>query len=213
MTALVFLDYNPGWDKDYTMRREDRREGGRIYLYDGDEVLIKDLFYAALVGSDNTATIALIHSAGMSEEEFVGKMNEKAIVLGMMSTHFEDATGLNFNNKSTAKNIALLAKEALEREEIKTASMTDFYEFKTAGGRAVKITNTNALLFNNSDSNIKVDGGKTGHTDAAGYCYVGRFADENGNEVVSVVLGEADQKSRFTKTKELVAWVFDKYKW
>jgi D-alanyl-D-alanine carboxypeptidase len=78
MTALVALDLNPDWNKVYEISRNDRREGGRIYLYLGDKVKTKDLFELSLVGSANTATFALINSLEFSQEEYVNLMNIKA---------------------------------------------------------------------------------------------------------------------------------------
>ena len=76
MTALVFLEHNPGWESVYKIKAEDKREGGKIYLFTGESVKVKDLFYSSLIASDNVATIALVKSTGMSEEEFVKIMNK-----------------------------------------------------------------------------------------------------------------------------------------
>ncbi|MDD4332703.1 MAG: serine hydrolase [Patescibacteria group bacterium] len=213
MTALVFLDYNPGWDTVYKMKKEDRREGGRIYLFTGDEVTVKDLFYLSLVASDNTATIGLVNSTGLSEEEFVQKMNLKAIELGLTRTSFVDPVGLSDSNNSCALEVAELAKAALEKEEIQKATLTKNYSFLTLGGRRKVVSSTDYLLEDLPYDGIKILGGKTGATEAAGNCFVGKFTDNAGNEIISVVLGALNYQARFEETKKMIKWVYDSYAW
>lgn len=212
MTALVFLDHNPGWDAIYEMRADDKREGGKIHLFTGDKVKIKDLFYTSLVASDNVATIGLIHSTGLSLEEFMVKMNEKAMEIGLTKTSFKDPLGLNDNNISNALEIAKLANKALLRDEIRNAAMTKMYEFKTQQGRAKVVYSTDDLLSVFPENGIEIKGGKTGYTEAAGYCFVGKFGNK-GNEVISVVLNGDSKSARFDQTHALVKWIYDSYSW
>ena len=210
MTALVFLENNPGWDTIYKIQKDDRREGGKIYLYLGEEVSIKDLFYTSLVGSANTATIALVHSTGMTEEEFVAKMNEKAQNMGLEETVFYDPVGLE-ENTSTAWELVEIVNEAMNQESIKEAVSTSKYEFETLQGKTKIIENTDALLEDFPQNGIKILGGKTGYNGPSGYCFSGMFSNENGNEVISVVLGTDNINSRFSLTKKLVEWVYNNY--
>jgi D-alanyl-D-alanine carboxypeptidase len=212
MTAIVFVENNPGFDEVYEIKDEDRREGGRIYVYRGDKISVKDLFYLSLVGSANTATVALVHSTGMTEEEFVSKMNEKAKDLGLAHTNFKDAVGLSANNYSTANDIALLTREALSFSEIREATLRSSYSFKTLQGRTQVVYTTDQLLNNIPKNGVELFGGKTGYTDAAGYCFVGGFVDETGQELISVVLGTESDKARFSETKNLINWVFENIK-
>ena len=79
MTALIFLEHNPGFDEvDQIGVGENSLEGSRIQVKSDDQMIIKDLFYASLVGSANNATQALVHSTGLTGEEFVLEMNENA---------------------------------------------------------------------------------------------------------------------------------------
>jgi len=213
MTALVFLDNNPGWDQIYEITREDRRDGGKIYLYLGDKVTVKNLFYAMLVGSDNTATIALIHAAGMTESDFVVNMNEKARELGLLQTSFVDPVGLSNSNISTAREVALLAQAALAKAEINQAVGTEKTEFSTVAGIPKAIESTNSLLNSFPDDSIKIVGGKTGHTELAGYCFVAKFIDANQHEIISVVLDTPSEAERFKQTARLVRWIYDSYEW
>ena len=213
MTALVFLENNPGWDKTYTITKEDAVEGGRLNLFTGEELKIKDIFYTSLVASDNGATLALAHASGLSEAEFIRKMNEKAFALGLKKTSFVDTVGLSDNNVSTAREVALMAKEALDQKEIRKATESKEYNFSTLNGREKKIESTDYLLFDSEKNNFQVLGGKTGYTDKAGYCFVGRFKDANGREIISVVLNSNGKNERFKESKSLVNWVFSNYDW
>jgi len=214
LTALVFLDNNPGWNKTYKIEPEDQVEGGKISLFRGEEVRIKDLFYSSLVASDNGATIALVHATGLSEKEFVAKMNAKAKQLGLFDSSFVDPIGLSDNNLSTARDIARLARAALKNEEIKRATMTESYRFKTLDGKGKIMESTDYLLGTGlGEGNILVQGGKTGYTEKAGYCFVGQFKDQSGQELISVVLNGRSKNDRFKQTAALVAWAFNGYRW
>lgn len=213
ITALVFVEHNPGWDAVYRIKAGDKQEGGRIYLFTGEKVKVKDLFYFSLVGSDNTAAMALVRSTGLSDEEFIKKMNEKARALGLKNTHFDDPVGLSDGNVSTAKETAALAAAAFANEDISGASLTKAYEFETLEGRKKKINNTDGLLDIFPQNGIKILGGKTGYIEASGYCFAGKFADHGGNEIISVVLGADSYNARFDQTKEMVEWVYENYQW
>jgi len=213
MTALVFLDNNPGWEETYTIRREDNVEGGRLHLFLGEEVYIRDLLATSLVASDNGATQALVHASGLSTEEFVVAMNEKAKKLSLFKTNFVDPIGLSDYNVSTAKEVALLAKEALNNPEISRLTQQKEYQFKTLNGRDKKIESTNYLLFSENGNDFSILGSKTGYTEAAGYCFVGRFQNPDGREVISVVLGSDGKNERFKESRVLINWVFNNYSW
>lgn len=207
-TAYVFLDYNPGWDNVYEIKSEDRREGGKIYLFKGDRVTIKNLFYFSLVGSDNTATAALVASTGLSEEEFVKRMNDKIKDLGFAKTRLVEPVGLSDDNVSTAREIALFAQIALAKEEIKKATLEKTYEFTTKQGRKKRVKSTNDLLNIYSAADINFSGGKTGYLNSSGYCLVGRFDNINGQSIITVVLGADSNDSRFSLTEKMVQWYF-----
>jgi len=213
MTALVFLENNPGWDTTYTITRGDQVSGGILNLFPGDEIRVRDIFKTSLIASDNGATLALVHSTGLSEKEFVIKMNAKAKSLGLEKTSFTDATGLSDQNVSTAREVAIMAKEALSKDEIRQTTETKNYQFSTIDGRSKTIESTDNLLFDSAQNNFEVLGGKTGFTDKAGYCFVGRFKDASGRELISVVLNSTGKNERFKESKSLVNWVFNNFSW
>jgi serine-type D-Ala-D-Ala endopeptidase (penicillin-binding protein 7) len=213
MTALIFLENNPGWDAEIKIEKEDRVEGGRIYLYWGEEVTARDLFNFSLVGSDNTATMALARSTGLSLGQFVEKMNQKAKNLGLEKTNFVEPVGINDRNVSTAREVLAIAKKALEHEEIKEATLLKEYSFTTKEGRFKKVYTTDQLLDNLPPENLILLGGKTGYTVAAGHCFVGMFENTAGKKVVSVVLGADSNTSRFIESKKLNTWISENYEW
>lgn len=212
-TALVFLDFNPGWDKVYQLKKQDRREGGKVYVWTGEKISVKDLFHLSLVASGNTETLALVNSTGLGEELFVKKMNEKAQQLGLKSTVFEDPIGLDEGNISTAEEIARFAKLALSKPEISKAVTMSKWKFSTVAGRKAVVSSTDELLGDRLQCNAKVVGGKTGYNNRAGYCFVGKFNNPDENTVISVVLGETSKQTRFSETEKLIGWAYDNYQW
>ncbi len=212
MTALVFLDYNSGWQKEFYTISSDRRNGGIIHLNTGEVLKIKDLFYTALIASDNDAAIALARSTNLSEKEFINKMNEKAKLLGLNNTNFADPTGLNKKNVSNAKEIVELLNFALENKQIQIATSTLNYEFEVKGKnytRFVKLQNTDLLL----RSYLNIIGGKTGYLDSAGYCLAVKIKGKKGQEIFVVVLNSETNFDRFQDVKAVSDWIFNNYNW
>jgi serine-type D-Ala-D-Ala endopeptidase (penicillin-binding protein 7) len=207
MSALVFIDTQPDWNKIYEIRKNDKIEGGRIILFSGDRIKVRDLFNLSLVGSDNMAIMALVHSSGQSVEEFVNRMNEKARLFGMSKTFFVDPTGLKDQNVSTAIDLTILARESFLNEDILQAVARKDYAFLTEQGRKKYIKNTDILLREEIGSNILIQGGKTGFNNAAGYCFIGKFI-KNNRPMISVVLGAKGINSRFSETEKLIKWAY-----
>lgn len=209
MTALVWLENNPGWDSELTMEEADEVNGASNNLMRGETVTAEDLFYLTLVGSDNNAAKALVRSTGLTDEEFVKLMNKKAKALGLQQTVFTEVTGLSEQNVSTALDILSLAKTAFTKEEIRQATTKKFYNLVTKEGRSEKIVSTNHLL--NSYLNIRA--GKTGYITASGYCLVAQVDGDNNQEIITVVLGSDANDGRFYDLKVLSAWVLQNFTW
>lgn len=206
MSVLVLLeDLKIDLDDTYVLKTSDRRNGGRDYLFQGDEITNKDLLALALISSDNTAVIALISSAGLSEDEFVELMNIKAENLGLNNTVFYDATGLSSANVSTAKEVSFLLKKALNNKIISDLVKNYSYSITTTQGRVKNIKSTNELLdyFNNNQSDVKIIGGKTGFNDSSGYCLGTEFSFKE-KKYISVVLNASSLNNRFNDTIKLV---------
>ncbi|MCX6779130.1 MAG: serine hydrolase [Candidatus Magasanikbacteria bacterium] len=218
MTAIVFLENNPAWEKKVVVEKEDGVQG-KLYLFDGESINIRDLFYASLVGSSNNATMALARGNDVNVEEFVKKMNKKAAELGLKKTVFFELTGLSFRNQSTAREVALILKYALQKNLIKEAVTTKKYEITVndASGKEVKrqVSNTDILLFSDFQ-NSPIDsilGAKTGFIDEAGYCFTMETQNKDENRITTVVLGSDTHFDRFSEAKFLAEWVYKNYLW
>lgn len=215
MTALVFLDNKPDWEQVMTIEEGDGRQG-RLYLVESEKVLVKDLFHISLIGSSNNATMALARSTGLSLQEFVSKMNEKAGKLGLRQTRFVEPTGLDPANQSTAKEMAWLLKAALAEKPIQEAASQKSYSFRLVqGGTPRRIDSTNLLLAEGGCSGeiSKICGGKTGFVEEAGYCFGMETEDKNQHQIIVMVLGSQTHLNRFSEAKALANWAFKAYEW
>ncbi len=136
MTALVFLDTNPDWNKKVTITSEQiaypitlagQDATSEVDLQAGDTMSIYDLWVAMLVASSNQAAITIADASGLDRQTFIKKMNEKAAELGLTKTKFYDPTGLDAHNVTTAKEMAKLAHAAFTTPTIATAGKQSGY--------------------------------------------------------------------------------------
>ena len=186
VSALVFLDHNPGWDKVMTMQKSDYVGGATLWAKEGDQITVKDIFYATLVGSKNNTTHVLVRATGLTLDEFVQKMNEKVKGFGLTKTHFVEPTGLNENNVSTAFEMAVISKKAFKNIDILKATTTKWYKVEPANKEVVHwVKNTSKKVL---DRDLYMTGSKTGWTDEAGYCLVSQ-AKNAGKELIALVMG------------------------
>lgn len=210
MTALVWLETDVDWDSQITIIDDDKKNGGRVELLPGETLKARDVFNAALVGSVNSAALALARSTDFSYEEFIRRMNSKAKEIGMVDSRFVDPTGLNSDNQATAKDVSILLQKALEQEPIREALSKEHYRLRTIQGVRHNIKNTNKLL----TSYLDIKGGKTGYIDEAGYCLVNLInCDTCGKGIIVVILGANSKEGRFQENKFLSQWVFDNWRW
>ena len=135
-------------------------------------------------------------------------MNQKARKLGLFSTRFADPTGIEIENLSTAREVALMAKAAFDDPWIAEFAARSDYEVATAKGPH-RIRNTNKLV---ADSSIEVSAGKTGFINEAGYTLVTRVKRAGERELIVVVLGSEtkDQSFRAAKTLAEKIWMENK---
>jgi D-alanyl-D-alanine carboxypeptidase len=214
MTAYVFLQDNPDLDATAQILPEDVRYGGIQHVNIADKVTVRDLLHASLVGSDNSATAALVRLSGMSLGDFVARMNETAAEVGMKNTTFVDSTGLSADNRSTVNDIVKLLDATLQNETVKRTTQLDTISFEGESGRVYNIGSTNDLLtgFLNEDP-YEVVGGKTGFLPEAGYCFGGVFSEDDAHEISVVVLGSKTEPGRFQDAKALASWAYKVYDW
>ncbi len=186
--------------------------GSRMFIDPKMQVPVEDLIKGMVVQSGNDATMALAEGVGGSAEHFVKLMNEQAKALGMKSTGYKNPEGLTeAGHTTTARDLSILA----------TRLMSDFPEYvgysaikkyRYPGTPAANDTNRNTLLFRDPS----VDGLKTGHTEAAGYCIIatakrdfpnlGTGGAPGGRRLVAIVLGTASDSARANESQKLLNW-------
>lgn len=211
MSGLVLLEQNLDWEA-ITVVSPDKVSGSNIYA--GDTYTISELWDIALVASSNKAILTMVDASGLSREDFVARMNEKARELGMLDTTFVEPTGLDDGNISTASDIVMLLNEALTQEKIKkTLEMFEVNLFSKERDKKVHAWNTDWLLLNWVPNDYDILGGKTGYIDNSLYNFTVSLQNEEGHVLDIVVLGAKEHKLRFTEAKEVADWVFANYIW
>ncbi len=185
--------------------------GSRMFIDPKMQVPVEDLIKGMIVQSGNDATVALAEGVGGSVERFVQLMNDQARALGMKTTRYANPEGLTApGHLTTARDLSILA----------TRLMHDFPEFvgyyaikkyRYPGTPAANDTNRNLLLLRDPS----VDGLKTGHTDAAGYCLVATARRDLPNigtrRLLSIVLGAANENARAGESQKLLNWGYTAY--
>jgi D-alanyl-D-alanine carboxypeptidase (penicillin-binding protein 5/6) len=177
-----------------------RMEGSRMFIEVGKRVKVDDLLKGMIIQSGNDASVALAEHVAGSEEAFVNIMNAEVADLGLVNTHYVNATGLpDPQHYSTARDIALLAK-AIIRE---FPDQYPRYSERKYTYNGITQYNRNKLLWRDES----VDGLKTGHTETAGYCLVSS-AERDTMRLISVVMGTKSAKSRVTYSQSLLNYGF-----
>jgi D-alanyl-D-alanine carboxypeptidase (penicillin-binding protein 5/6) len=186
-------------------------QGSRMFIDPKMQVPVLDLIKGMIVQSGNDATVVLAEGVGGTVEHFVEMMNAQAQTLGMKNTGYKNPEGLTVpGHITTAKDLSILA----------TRLMQDFPEFvgyyaikqyRYPGTPAANQNNRNLLLFRDPS----VDGLKTGHTDAAGFCLIAtakRDASGVGSRrLLSIVLGASSENARAAESQKLLNWGYTAY--
>jgi D-alanyl-D-alanine carboxypeptidase (penicillin-binding protein 5/6) len=187
-------------DRATVSRYAARLPGARMFLTAGESVQIEDLLKGMLVQSGNDATFTLVERVAGNLPAFVERMNTEAARLGLINTHFANATGLqNPAHYSSARDLARLAR-ALRHDFPEYLDWFRLREFSWAG---ITQPNRNRLLTQMPE----VDGLKTGHTEAAGYCLAVSAARE-AMQLVAVVLGSESEAARAHHGRTLIEYGF-----
>jgi len=212
ITALVFLDTQPDWTRQVAIEQSDidSTTGNTLILKAGELASVRDIFMASLVASANNATEALARSTGISKQDFIQRMNDKAKTLQMTHSRFSDVTGLDPANVSTARDYVRLAQEAFSQPDIKQAVTTREYSFTTSGIKVTHhLTNTDQLLV---DSSVTVKAAKTGFIDESGYNFAS-LDSVSGHDVLLITFGGESSQARFEEAKALLQWAGRTFRW
>ena len=188
-----------------------KMQGSRMFIDPKMQVPVLDLIKGMIVQSGNDATIVLAEGVGGTVEHFVDMMNAQAQTLGMKNTGYKNPEGLTVpGHITTAKDLSILA----------TRLMQDFPEFvgyyaikqyRYPGTPAANQNNRNLLLFRDPS----VDGLKTGHTDAAGFCLIATAKRDalgvGSRRLLSIVLGASSENARAAESQKLLNWGYTAY--
>lgn len=180
-----------------------KTDGSTMFLNPRTRVSVSDLMRGVIIQSGNDASIALAEHISGDEIAFADVMNHQASLLGMNGTEYYNATGLPYEGMvSTARDLSLLARAIIQDHPEHYSIYSEKY-FKYNN---INQPNRNRLLWRDSS----VDGLKTGHTNAAGYCLVAS-AERRGMRLISVVMGTDSDKARARETQKLLSYGFRHY--
>jgi D-alanyl-D-alanine carboxypeptidase (penicillin-binding protein 5/6) len=206
MTAYVIFrelaEGNLTLDEQVTVSEKAwRTKGSRMFIEVGKQVGVEDLLKGMIVQSGNDASVALAERVAGTEATFAELMNRHAERLGMTQSHFVNATGLpDPEHYTTPRDIAKVSA-AIIREFPEYYAWYAIPEFTFNG---INQSNRNRLL----KLDPSVDGVKTGHTQAAGYCLVSS-AERDGRRLISVVMGTGSDSERVADSQALLNYGFN----
>lgn len=186
--------------------------GSRMFIDPKMQVPVEDLIKGMVVQSGNDATVALAEGVAGSVEQFVQRMNEQAKALGMKNTVYKNPEGLTeAGHLTTARDLSILAQRLMS-DFPEYMSFYAIKKYRYPGTPASNDTNRNVLLFRDPS----VDGLKTGHTQAAGYCLVataqrdfpnlGSGTQPGPRRLLAIVLGAASENARAGEAQKLLNW-------
>ncbi|MBW4049995.1 MAG: D-alanyl-D-alanine carboxypeptidase [Proteobacteria bacterium] len=180
-----------------------RTGGSRMFINPGTQIPVIDLLKGMIVESGNDATVALAQKVGGTRAGFVQMMNEYAQRLGLKSTHYEDVDGLPMpGHYTTARDLSTLTRDIIQ-------DFPQYYFiFKIKKFTWDHITQRNRVTLLWTDPSV--DGLKTGHTEAAGYCLIAS-ADRKGMRVISVVLHAPSWDARLSDSEALLNYGFNNF--
>jgi D-alanyl-D-alanine carboxypeptidase (penicillin-binding protein 5/6) len=183
--------------------------GSRMFVDPGKPATVEELLNGLIVQSGNDASIILAEAIAGTEQAFAERMNQEAQRLGMTNTRFRNATGLpDPEHYTTARDLALLATQVVTAHP----GFYPLYSKKEYTYNNIRQSNRNRLLF----VDPSVDGLKTGHTEAAGYCLIATARREQPGasferRLLSVVLGTSSESVRAIESQKLLNWGFQNF--
>lgn len=182
--------------------------GSQVFLAANDEYKLEEIIKAVCIASGNDAAVVLAEAIGGSTDKFVEMMNKKAKELGLTSTNFVNAYGLDADGHvSSARDMAIMARELIKHEIILKYSSIYEENLNKPDGSSLWMVNTNRLVrFYNG-----VDGLKTGYTSNAGFCLTATGMWNN-MRLISVVMGAESQDARTDDTVSLLNYGKSSYK-
>lgn len=180
-----------------------KTKGSRMFIEPNKPVTVQELIKGVIIQSGNDASVALAEAVAGSEQSFAQLMNEQAKRLGMNDTHYMNSTGLpNAQHITTVQDLAILAQRMIEDHPTEYA----YYQMREFTYNNIKQPNRNRLLW----ADPSVDGMKTGHTDAAGYCLISS-AKRGDRRLITVLVGADSEATRAEESLKLLNWSFQNF--
>lgn len=209
VTALVVLDRSPNLSKTVTMTSTDQIAGwckaGGVCITSkgGVKFTLDGLFHATVIKSANNAANALARSTGLTQKQFVAKMNAKAKALGATNSTFYEPTGMDPRNRITADDYAKIITAAYTNPYLRDAATQTSYELdSTNNSNYNQLVKTADKLLLSGD--VQILGSKTGYLTESHYNYATLAKASNGDEFAVVTLGEPHLYSAFADTKTIM---------
>jgi len=180
-----------------------KTRGSRMFIEPRKPVTIDELIKGVIIQSGNDASVALAEAVSGSESAFVATMNEEARRMGMTQTVFMNTTGLpDPQHVTTVRDLATIARRMITDHP----DYFPYYAMREFTYNKIKQSNRNRLLW----ADPSVDGMKTGHTDAAGYCLVAT-AKRGDRRVITVLVGSDSMATRAEESLKLLNWTFQNF--
>lgn len=183
--------------------------GSQVYLAQGEVQTLDTMLKCIAVSSGNDASVAVAEHIAGSEAAFVDMMNERALELGMLDTHFLDCCGLTDEDDhyTTARDVAIMSRELITKHpkiyDYTTIWMEDITHVTRQGSSTFGLSSTNKLL----KQYQWTTGLKTGSTSKAKYC-ISATARKDGVDLIAVVMGASDPRVRFSEAQTLLTYGF-----
>lgn len=212
MTAMIVMDNYQLDEKVEVTKEAISVIGSKIDLRQGEVLTVESLLKGMLVQSGNDAAYALANKMGF--DEFINKMNRRAVNLGMHQTLFKDPAGLDDQAYSSARDVAIMAALALRNQTIGKIVKIDQTIITSVDGKlSHQIETSNRLIKPDHPLFLSsVTGLKTGFTPEAGHCLVAS-SNYRGHQLISVILNTADQsvEASAQETYRLLTWAYENF--
>jgi D-alanyl-D-alanine carboxypeptidase (penicillin-binding protein 5/6) len=186
--------------------------GSRMFIDPKMQVPVEDLIKGLIVQSGNDATMALAEGVGGTAERFVQLMNDQAKAMGLKNTTYKNPEGLTeAGHTTTARDLSILSMR-LMHDFPEYVHYYSIKKYRYQGTPVTNDSNRNLLLFRDPT----VDGLKTGHTNAAGYCMITTAKRDfpnlaGGRRLLSIVLGASSENARANESQKLLNWGYTAY--
>jgi D-alanyl-D-alanine endopeptidase (penicillin-binding protein 7) len=204
MTGLIVTEAGLALDERITITEEDidTEKGSQSRLKVGATLSREEMLHLALMSSENRAANALGRNYPGGLGAFVAAMNAKARQLGMLDTLYAEPTGLSSRNQSSAKDLALLVKEAYRHPILRELTTSPAYEV-SVGRQQLQYNNTNSLV---RSPQWEIGLQKTGYIVEAGRCLVMQ-AQLAGRKLIMVFLDSAGKHARIADAERVRKWL------